>query len=177
MDCKYKQNNCVVHYCGVFYKKLSKVNSTVFLKNNCWRPFCGETGIAVFYFWSHLPEVSKSGWIPWLACDGFLRFTSDVIPANLSFFLLTFSSIGSWIHVLVCARQALLPTKLLNEDRLIYWPPNLKLCRWTTEDLTNPELSPQSVTTYFTTKMKHFFIKLQSNFSGIRGSFTYVVFF
>ena len=48
-------------------------------------PFCKATDTPVFDFWSCLPWVSKSGWIPF-ACffaRVILRFTSGVTPADL----------------------------------------------------------------------------------------------
>ena len=55
-----------------------------------WRTqvlFCGATDIPVLDFWWCLSWVLKPGWIPHLpaslpACNGFLRFTSGVIPAG-----------------------------------------------------------------------------------------------
>ena len=50
-------------------------------------PFHGATDTPVLDFWWHLPWVSKLGWIPCLCaslpvCNGFLRFTSGVTPAD-----------------------------------------------------------------------------------------------
>ena len=50
-------------------------------------PFCGATDTHVLDLWWCLPWDSKPGWIPHLhafspACNGFLRFTSGVTPAN-----------------------------------------------------------------------------------------------
>ena len=45
--------------------------------------------LPVLDFWRCLPWISKPGWIPYLhpsspACNGFLKFTSDATPADLS---------------------------------------------------------------------------------------------
>ena len=51
-------------------------------------PFCGAIDTPILDFWWHLPWVSKSKWIPFLhasspMCNGILRFTFDVITADL----------------------------------------------------------------------------------------------
>ena len=64
-------------------------NSFFFLKFlEDMSPFCGATDTPVLDFWWRLPWVSKPGWIPRFHAslpvhNGFLRFTSGAIPADL----------------------------------------------------------------------------------------------
>ena len=51
-------------------------------------PFCGAVDIPLLDFWWWLPKVSKPCWISFVCassatCNGFLRFTSSAIPADL----------------------------------------------------------------------------------------------
>ena len=54
----------------------------------CWRTsVCGAIDTPVLHFWSHVPWVSKPGWITNLhdlspAYNGSLRFTTSVTPAD-----------------------------------------------------------------------------------------------
>ena len=73
-------------------------------------PFCGATDTSGLDSWWHLPWVTKPVWISHLhslshACNGFIRFTSGVSPADIlavnvaaksfpSRYLHTYASIG-----------------------------------------------------------------------------------